>query len=236
VTCSLILYGQSVTIDPKLLVEKTEREALCDLLLELGPDAPTLCTGWNTSDIAVHLIVCEARPQAWLAIPIADKIRPTNRYFEHLVAKERGRGWEGLIDRVRTGAAFGPTKYQAVRGRMMAREFVIHHEDVRRANGLGPRPDIPEVQALAWDKLPSFAKRMLVVRDQYGFELVHPDGRHRTMKPGAPVVQLTGEPLEQLLYAFGRTAAARVKIVGDADALEVRDTSTLAALPRVRTA
>jgi hypothetical protein len=119
---------------------------------------------------------------------------------------------------------------------MMAREFVIHHEDVRRANGLGPRPDIPEVQALAWDKLPSFAKRMLVVRDQYGFELVHPDGRHRTMKPGAPVVQLTGEPLEQLLYAFGRTAAARVKIVGDADALEVRDTSTLAALPRVRTA
>jgi hypothetical protein len=118
---------------------------------------------------------------------------------------------------------------------MMAREFIIHHEDVRRANGLGPRADIPEVQALAWAKLPAFAKRMLVVADPYGFELIHPDGRHRTMKPGAPVVQLTGEPLEQLLYAFGRTDAAEVKVLGDAEALRVRDTTGLAALPRVRT-
>jgi hypothetical protein len=117
---------------------------------------------------------------------------------------------------------------------MMAREFIIHHEDVRRANGRGPRTDVPEVQALAWQKLPAFAKRLLVVRDPYGFELIHPDGRHRTMKPGAPVVQLTGEPLEQLLYAFGRTSVARVKVLGDAEALRVRDTSRLAALPRAR--
>jgi uncharacterized protein (TIGR03085 family) len=224
-----------VALDPKLLVEKTEREALCDLLLELGPDAPTLCAGWTTQDIAVHLIVCEARPQAWLAIPIGDKVPLTDRYFNHLVKKETRRGWDGLVARVRRGASFGPTKYQPVRGRMMAREFMIHHEDVRRANGLGPRTGIPEVQALAWAKLPAFAKRMLEVRDHYGFELIHPDGRHRTMKPGAPVVQLTGEPLEQLLYAFGRTSAAVVEVLGDADALRVRNTAALAALPRVGT-
>jgi hypothetical protein len=116
---------------------------------------------------------------------------------------------------------------------MMAREFIIHHEDVRRANGMGPRTGIPEVQALAWDKLPAFARRMFEVSDHYGFELIHPDGRHRTMKPGAPVVQLTGEPLEQLLYAFGRTSAAEVKVLGDADALRVRNSAALAALPRV---
>ncbi|MGD9796838.1 MAG: TIGR03085 family metal-binding protein [Acidimicrobiia bacterium] len=216
-------------------VEKAEREALCDLFLELGPDAPTLCAGWTTGDIAVHLIVCEARPHAWLAVPIGDRIGLLDRYFERLVAKERARGWEGLVDRVRRGASFGPTRYQPVRERMMTREFVIHHEDVRRANGLGVRAGIPAVQEVAWRKLPAFARRMLVVADQNGFELIHPDGRHRTMKPGAPVVQLTGEPLEQLLYAFGRTSAARVEVVGDAGALRVRDTSALAALPRVRT-
>ncbi len=223
-----------MALHPKLLVEKSEREALCDLLLEVGPDAPTLCAGWNAGDIAVHLVVREARPQAWLGVPIGDRIPFANRYFDHLVAKEHRLGWPELVARVRRGSALGPTRYQPIRGRVMAREFMVHHEDVRRANGLGPRTGIPEVQALAWAKLPALAKRRFVVSDRYGFELIHPDGRHRTMKPGAPVVQLTGEPLEQLLYAFGRTSAARVKVLGDADALRVRDTAVIAALPRVR--
>src|SRR5579864_4900591 len=31
------------------LIDVRERAALCDLLLELGPDAPTLCEGWTTA-------------------------------------------------------------------------------------------------------------------------------------------------------------------------------------------
>ena len=34
-----------------------ERAALVDLMAELGPDAPTLCTGWTTRDLAAHLVV-----------------------------------------------------------------------------------------------------------------------------------------------------------------------------------
>lgn len=215
-------------------MEQSERVALCDLLAELGPDAPTLCAGWTTSDIAVHLVICEARPHLWLAGPIGDRVKPLNRLFEHLVARERRRGWDALIARLRAGAAYGPTRNGPLRQRLMAREIVIHHEDVRRANGMGPREGIPDVQELAWRKLPPFAKRMLVVTDPYGFELIHPDGRHRTMKPGAPVVQLTGEPLEQLLYTFGRTSVAKVEVVGDAVALRVRAPSKLVALPRAR--
>jgi hypothetical protein len=49
------------------------------------------------------------------------------------------------------------------------------------------------------------------------------------------MVQLTGEPIEQLLYAFGRTSAAEVELVGDANAVRVRNTASLAELPRVRT-
>jgi len=36
-----------------------ERMALCDLFVELGSDAPTLCAGWLTADLATHLVVRE---------------------------------------------------------------------------------------------------------------------------------------------------------------------------------
>jgi len=118
---------------------------------------------------------------------------------------------------------------------MMLREFLIHHEDVRRANGMGPRIGVGELQEAAWTKVPSFAKRMLAVTPPYGFELVHPDGRTRRLRDGSPIVQLTGEPIEQLLYAFGRTSVAQIQLVGDATAVRVRNTAALAALPRART-
>ena len=47
-----------------------ERAALCDLLDELGPDAPTLCPGWDTRDLATHLFVRDREPKAWAGIAI----------------------------------------------------------------------------------------------------------------------------------------------------------------------
>ncbi len=216
-------------------LEESERRALCDLFGELGPDAPTLCEGWTTSDLAVHLIMCEARPHAWLGIPLGDRVPALRRYFDRMIDRERANGWTNLVERVRRGPKYGPTANQWVRGHMMLREILIHHEDVRRANGMGPRTDVPDVQEGAWRKVPPFAKRMLALTPPYGLELVHPDGRTHTVREGSPMVQLTGEPLEQLLYAFGRTSVARIELVGNAAAVRVRNTATLAALPRVRT-
>lgn len=39
-----------------------ERQALCDTMLAVGPDAPTLCEGWTVLDLAVHLLLRERRP------------------------------------------------------------------------------------------------------------------------------------------------------------------------------
>lgn len=214
-------------------LEESERQALCDLFSKLGPDASTLCEGWTTSDLAVHLIMCEARPHAWAGVPLGDRVPALRRYFDRMVEKEQANGWPSLVDRVRRGPKYGPTANQWVRGHMMLREILIHHEDVRRANGMGPRTEVPDIQEAAWAKVPAFAKRMLVVRSGYGLELVHPDGRTHKIRDGSPVVQVTGEPLEQLLYAFGRSVAD-VRLVGDADAIRVRNTASLAALPRVR--
>ena len=41
-----------------------ERAALCDLFDQVGPDAPTLCEGWDTRDLAAHLHLRETSPLA----------------------------------------------------------------------------------------------------------------------------------------------------------------------------
>jgi uncharacterized protein (TIGR03083 family) len=43
---------------------RAERAALCDLFDEVGPDAPTLCAGWTTRDLAAHLVIRERRADA----------------------------------------------------------------------------------------------------------------------------------------------------------------------------
>lgn len=43
---------------------KRERLLLADLLETAGPDAPTLCEGWQTRDLAAHVVVRERRADA----------------------------------------------------------------------------------------------------------------------------------------------------------------------------
>ena len=40
-------------------IDERERRELCELLAEVGPDAPTLCEGWTTLDLASHLVLRE---------------------------------------------------------------------------------------------------------------------------------------------------------------------------------
>src|SRR5262249_52743320 len=42
-----------------MFFDAVERAELCDLLDELGPDAPTLLDGWTTRDLAAHLVLRE---------------------------------------------------------------------------------------------------------------------------------------------------------------------------------
>ncbi|MFM7872077.1 MAG: maleylpyruvate isomerase N-terminal domain-containing protein, partial [Actinomycetota bacterium] len=49
---------------------RTERDLICDLFTNFGPDAPTLCAGWTTRDLAAHIAVRERRPDAAAGILI----------------------------------------------------------------------------------------------------------------------------------------------------------------------
>ena len=43
---------------------RSERLTLAALLREVGPDAPTLCDGWSTRDLAVHIVIRDRYPSA----------------------------------------------------------------------------------------------------------------------------------------------------------------------------
>jgi uncharacterized protein (TIGR03085 family) len=189
-----------------------ERAALADLLGKLGPDAPTCCAGWTTAHLAAHLVVRDTRPDALPgygveALPFGS---PLTRWSHHLENRMRdSTPYREVVDRLRSGPpAWSPVRLPLVDRVLNTAEFVIHHEDVRRAQaGWRPRAlPLPD-QDLLWRSVTGFARmarRPLVLRrsDATGVERRVGSGTPRTV---------TGEPLELLLWLSGRRSAARVE-------------------------
>ncbi|MFL6076285.1 MAG: TIGR03085 family metal-binding protein [Mycobacteriales bacterium] len=111
---------------------RSERIALADLLEELGPDAPTLCEGWTTADLAAHLVVRERRPDAGLGIVAS----PLARWTANVQASAKKRyGYQQLTQLVRQGPPLW-SPLRPVDALANTVEYFVHHEDVRRATGL----------------------------------------------------------------------------------------------------
>ena len=109
---------------------RLEREALCDLFLDVGPDAPTLCEGWSTRDLAAHLIVRESRPDASVGLVFP----PAAKHGERVRLEVAGRPWSWLVDEVRGGPPrWNPMGIPPIEKLANTSEFFVHHEDVRRA-------------------------------------------------------------------------------------------------------
>lgn len=186
-------------------VARRERQEVCDLLLEVGPQAPTLCTGWTARDLAAHLVIREARPDAALGI----LVRPLAGYTEAVQAKVAERPWPELVRDVREGPpVYSPFRLPGVQGVADAGEFAIHHEDVRRAApAWQPRVLPVGEQDVLWQRL-ARASRLLARRSPVGIVLRRSDaGESAVAKAGPLSVTLVGEPLELMLRLYGREAS-----------------------------
>lgn len=206
-------------------VDQRERAALCDLFTELGPDAPTLSGEWTTADLAAHLVVRERNPLAAPGILAGGAFGGRlGRLTERLQAAELERhGYEGTVARVRSGPPPGPMALRPVGRLANTIELVVHHEDVRRPAGGGPRPDDEVLQREVWHLLRRGA-RLLVAPGHLGpagLTLVWPGAdpvvAHRAGAAGTAT--LTGDPLELLLYVYGRRTVADVRLEGDTAAV-----------------
>lgn len=196
----------------------TERQSLADALLAAGAGAATLCAGWTARDLAAHLVAREWRPDATVAgfMPVvrgwSERVRRgyLKRPFEDVVAQFRSGpptlSWSGI---------------PALDARLNLGEFLVHHEDVLRGTPGAPRRELsPELERAVWASAVG-AGRFLLRRAGVGVELAWPaQARRERVREGQPVAVISGDPVELLLYVFGRRQAADVEVTGQDAAVE----------------
>lgn len=194
---------------------KRERLLLADLLEAAGPDAPTLCEGWRTRDLAAHVVVRERRLDAAGGIMIGALKGRLDRVHGEFASKP----YEELIQLIRTGPPkFSPYALKQVDEGANTVEFFVHAEDVRRAQPeWSPRELDPVFAETLWKRLEK-AARLMGRKAPVGLVLRRPDGQTAVAHRGTPVVTVTGEPGELLMFAFGLQDAAKVEVEGDKDA------------------
>jgi uncharacterized protein (TIGR03085 family) len=199
-----------------------ERLALCALLDKTGPDAPTLCAGWNTDDLAAHLVLREHRPDAAVGVlggPLAGHTARVQNQIKRRVP------FPDLVRTIRSGPP--RLSFMALPGmdeRVNTVEYFVHHEDVRRAvPDWEPREIGSGESAVLWQRLR--LARFMLRRAPVGLELARDDQeadgqeadgqRWRiTVKNATPAVTVIGSPAELTMWVMGRTGATRVRFDG----------------------
>lgn len=204
---------------------KRERLLLADLLEAAGPDAPTLCEGWRTRDLAAHVVVRERRPDA-----AAGSLVPALKDRQDRVQAEfADKPYDELIRLIRTGPPkFSPFAIKQVDEGANVVEFYVHAEDVRRAQPHWSARELDPVFSDAlWSRLERTA-RLLGRKAPVGLVLRRPDGQTVVAHKGAPVVTASGEPGELTMYLYGRQDSAKVALDGEPQAIErLRETKQL---------
>ena len=137
---------------------RTERAALADLLLALGPDAPTINEGWAARDLAAHLVVRERRPDA-AAGALLPPLRGHHARVQRSVAEQP---FPELIAQLRRPPWWSPVSNPLADETANTIEFVVHHEDLRRAQPDWQPRDLPaDLNAALWARLPLLARLTL---------------------------------------------------------------------------
>ncbi len=126
-------------------VARSERQHLCDLALQVGPAAPTLCGDWDVKDLVAHLVVRERSPLGAPGIVVPRLEHLTDRAMR----KAARRNFATLVEQLR--AARSALALPGVDQLVNTIEFFVHHEDIRRAqHGWGPRSLEAKTQDALW--------------------------------------------------------------------------------------
>jgi len=187
---------------------RREREALCDLMLEVGPEAPTLCGQWTTRDLAAHLVLREGRPDAAGGILIAALASYTAKVQGQISARQ----WPDLITTLRSGPPrWSPQSIERLDVESNTVEFFVHHEDVRRAVDPWVARDLSaDDSAQLWPRVGRIGK--LLLRRCSSGVIVRPTdgpaaGTSVRLRAGSTDVALEGPVGEIVLALFGRPTA-----------------------------
>ena len=144
---------------------QSERAELADLFDQVGPDAPTLCEGWTTHDLAAHLWIRETDPVGaaaswhvrWPASWSGGWPRP----------RRAGRTPSSSTRSATRPARFSVFAIPGVDEGANTIEYFVHHEDVRRG---GAAPETvrelgEDVEGWLWRRLKLLARRAVPALD-----------------------------------------------------------------------
>lgn len=213
-----------------------ERETLAALLLSVGPDAPTLCEGWRSRHLAVHLLQRESAALSHLrAVP-----GPVGRLGADAfdAAVERCADPEQYAETIEqfaaAPAAWSPWAFAGDSVNLL--EFFVHGEDVRRAGALAAdgslaaagSPEepgaLPPARALSPDEADTLwqalrrAAPLMLLRVPAGLVYVRDDGPRAVVhrpRDGYGTAVVRGELGDLVMHAFGRGARTRLTVEGD---------------------
>ncbi|MBU8808015.1 TIGR03085 family metal-binding protein [Mycolicibacterium goodii] len=193
-----------------MTVAQRERAALVEAMRAVGPDAPTLCEGWTTRDLAAHLVVRERRPDAAPGILVPRLAGYTQRVQQQVTDST---DWPTLLDRIASGPPL-LSPFKLLDPLVNVAEMFIHHEDVRRAQPDWEPRVLDEETAGAVARQVSTMARMTMSKSPVRVALTTPEGKTLATAGKGPAVTVTGEPGELLLFVAGREQT-RVEFTGD---------------------
>ncbi len=195
---------------------RRERQALCDLALALGEDAPTLCGDWTAKQLVEHLLVRENRPLGAIGLVVPKLSGLTEREM----ARVGRRDFTVLVERLRR-PRLTPYALPPVEVLLNTVEYFVHHEDLRRAQpGWEPRALDPADESLLW-KLTRTAGKGLVRPAGVPVEVRRSDTDDSVvLRRGADPVVVTGRPSEVVLMLFGRSQVRDLTFDGPSDRVE----------------
>lgn len=196
-----------------------ERKHLIETFERVGATAPTLCEGWDAEDLLRHLVMREIYPHRSLLSKVPLKSADESR---HLVDEIEDADYDSLLETFTEGRQrYSPLQLGLVDRAMNTLEYVIHHEDLRRAQD----PPIGRVlsnsdQQRIFTHLSTMAQ-VLFLKAPVRVVLRAPGVGEFTAlatKRHGRTVTITGAPLELAMYAFGRDHA-HVELSGEDEAL-----------------
>jgi uncharacterized protein (TIGR03085 family) len=215
--CPPATGGTVTAYDLTVTYSRDERLALAALLEETGPDAPTLCAGWQTRDMAAHVVVRERRPDAGLGMIGGPLAGYTARVQQGYLGRHT---YQELIGIFRSGPPrLSPFAIPGADEAANTVEYFVHHEDVRRgAEGWTERELPPGLSEALWKRLKS--SRLFLRGAPTGVVLARDDSMERVLaKNGTPSVTVAGTPAELTMWLTGRTGAAHVTYQGTDEAV-----------------
>lgn len=182
---------------------RDERLRLVDTMSSAGPDAPTLCGEWTVRDLAAHLVVRERRPDASVGILLP----PLAGYTQSVQNGVAARPFDELLDDVRSGPPIW-SPFKVLDPVANLGEMFVHHEDVRRGDGVAtPRDLDPRLEKALWG-LGGLMGRKAYRSAPVTVVWESPEFGTRSFGSRSRRVILRGPASELALHAFGRDAVA----------------------------